>query len=90
MDFFKATTIPEIVMILSEPYVVVTERAYVPVIEIRPLNSTKSLLLRASAQSLFKGLEDLRDENEGTLVGLEIFIRRESEAKTASYLIDIR
>ena len=74
--------------IQSDPSVAVTARGYIPVLYVQHLETGEAYELRASAQSIAEGLEPLRLENDGALIGLEIRIRRAGAEQTAPYEVE--
>ena len=88
MDFYKVTTTPEMITVVSKPYVVITESAYVPVVDVLSRATQRTLPLRISAKSLYHGLEDFRIQNQGNFVGLEFFISKASADRMALYVLE--
>ena len=74
--------------IVSEPSVVVTARGYIPVVYVQHLQTGEAFELRATAVSIADGLEPLRLENDGSLVDVEVRIRRTSTEQTAPYEVE--
>ena len=84
----KIDTEPRRVLFTSEPYVLYTPFGYQPVAEVIEQKHKRSHLIYISARSLSKQLEYIREENGGNLIGTEVWIRKESDEKTSSYIVE--
>lgn len=76
------------VRVLSEPYVVLTVRGYVPALRVEEIGTGLDHELFISAKSLAEGLEELRRYNGGRFEGLQFRLRKESTEKMAPYEVE--
>lgn len=74
--------------VVSEADVIMTFRGYAPTLKIKTLDDGKEHLLYISARSLAQQLEKRREANGDKFVGLRFAIRKESEERTAQYLVE--
>ena len=72
---------------ISEPYVVSTPFGYQVAIDVFETKKKRKKSLLLAAKSLFTGLESLRGENNGSLLGLEFWISKESEERKSKYIV---
>jgi hypothetical protein len=84
----KVNTEARFLLAVSEPYVVFTRWGYAPVIDVFEKKSNQESTLYISAQTLAGPLEELRNDNNGRIVGLEFWIRKETDAKNSKYLLE--
>ena len=87
-DILKIDTEPVRVQILTEPYVVSNSFGYAPAINVWVKKRKREYVMYVSARSLAKGIEHIRQRNDGIFKGLEIWIKKESPEKTAKYVVD--
>ena len=73
--------------VLSEPFVIYKRDRYTPVIVVEELESERKSLLFVAAVSLARCLEPIR-EKRGTLVGLNIRVRKKGEDRFSEYDIE--
>ncbi len=72
---------------ISEPYVVCNAFGYTVAIDVFITKKKKNRSLLLTARSLSNALESLREENNGSLLGLEFWISKESEEKKSKYMV---
>jgi hypothetical protein len=72
----------------SEPFVLVQPRGYAPAAYVMATKTKKRAYLLLAASSICEQLEPLRNENQGRLLGVEVWIRKSSPEKTAKYVIE--
>ena len=72
------------VEVISEPFVIMTTFGYAPVLVVQESGTQDQYRLYASARSLGKGLESIR-QAEGRLTGTRICIRKSGTERTANY-----
>ena len=88
IDYLKVDLEPKYIQVVSEPYVVFTVRGYAPVIDIIERKSRHATALFISAKSLAQPLEMLKKENGDLFSGLEFWIRKASDGRTAPYILE--
>ena len=71
--------------IISEPFVVMTFKGYVPAVNVRVVRTGLEYMLYVSARSLAEALEPLRKANSGRFRGLQFEIHKASDDKMAKY-----
>jgi len=75
------------IQVLSDPFVIYKRLGYAPVILVEVLESELRCLLFVSAKSLADCLEPIR-KRQGTLVGLNIRVRRKGEDRFSEYDVE--
>ena len=81
------TAIPVKIEIASEPYVIVTRLGYAPMVDVTLEDGARQGLIISSA-TLTGGLEKLRRNNGGKLIGVKALIRKESEDPKSKYVVE--
>lgn len=87
-QYLKVGTDALMIEILSEPFVIYTQKGYFPVVEVLESRKQQNYLMFISAQSLSRQLHKLAEENGGLMKGLEFWIRKESEDRMAPYILE--
>ena len=77
------------VEIISEPDVVLTIRGYAPILRVRKSRTGVEYSLYISAKSIADPLEELRKNNAGIFLGIQLRIRKESMERMAKYEIEV-
>ena len=72
----------------SEPFVLLAARRYLPAARVLVLKTKQRFYLFLSAASLCEQLEPIRQENNGKLSGIEIWIYKDGADKTAKFVIE--
>ena len=85
---FKVDTEARYVLVLSEPYLVFNRWGYAPAIDVFEKKTEFEFTMYISASTLAKQLEELRINNNDRFVGLEFWIRKETEAKNSKYILE--
>ena len=88
MENLKIDIEPRYLLITSEPYVVFTMRGYAPVLNVFEKKTGREYRIFISAKSLSDKLEKLLLGNGEKFVGLEFWIRKESDDKFSKYLLE--
>lgn len=88
LEYLMITTDAVVVMIVSEPRVVMTYRGYAPVVEVKVEGEDTKRLMYINSKSISTTLESLKNENGGKFTDIKIRIRKESNDKFAKYIID--
>ena len=84
----KVDTNPIKVVITSDIYLVFNRKVkYLPALDIKDVYTNLYSSIWASAGSLAKQLEALRETNNGMIVGAEIWIEKDGTDKFAQYRI---
>ena len=78
---------PRKLVVLGEPYLVLTARGYAPAIDVIEAKSRQKRFIYVSAASVSSELDKLRVENEGRFNGLEFWIWKESDEKSSKYKV---
>ena len=87
LERLKIDIAPVYLRILSEPYVRFLASNYVPVVDVQEIKTKRKYFLVISAKSISLSLRKFQEENEGTLISSEFWIHKESNERTAKYLI---
>lgn len=74
------------VEIVSEPFVVMSIRGYAPVVDVKAPEG--GFILYISSKSISEGLDPLVQANGGRFTGLKLRLRKESEDRMASYIVE--
>ena len=88
LDTLKVNTGWINIEIVSESDAQLTFKGYAPIIKVKVEKSGLVKMLYISAKSLAEKLEPLRQDNKGRFTGLRLKIRKESEDRFASYLVE--
>ena len=87
LPVLRVSTDPVRIRIETEADVIMTFRGYAPVVTVTILETGEKNMLYISARSLSQELEKRRERNDGRFTGLELTISKESDARTAQYVI---
>jgi hypothetical protein len=79
---------PKRLLVTSEPYVMMAARGYQAVINVFERKSKKEYFIYIGAKSLATALQELRQENNGKMFGLEFWLRKKDSSKFAQYLVE--
>ena len=88
LPVLRVGTDPVKIRIDSEADVIMTFRGYAPILNVTVLDTDERHILYISARSLSQELEKRREKNEGRFTGLKLAIKKESEARTAQYIVE--
>lgn len=88
LDYLKVDPEPKFIQIVSEPYVIFHSRRYQPVVDIVERKSKRKLVLFIRPVTLSMQLNNLQQENNGQIIGLEFWIRKESYEKKSKYVLE--
>ena len=88
-DRFRASSKPQRVEVVSDPYIVATRLGYVPMVTVRGLSNSLEQSLRIASRSISTQLEKLRAKNEGHLKGLKIEVSKASDDPKSEYIINV-
>lgn len=80
----KVNSEPRKIRIDSEPFVLFVGRKFAPCVDIYDLKKKRNYYLIIEAQSLSMPLLELM-QSEGQLTGLELWINKKTEERTAPY-----
>jgi len=72
----------------SEADVIMTFRGYAPILNVTVLETNEKHILYISARSLSQELEKRREKNGGKFTGLRLSVKKESDARTAQYIVE--
>ena len=87
LERLKIDMAPVYLRVLSEPYVRFIGSNYVPVIDIQEVKTKKKFFLVISSKSIGLALREFQEENGGSLVSSEFWIHKESNERTAKYVV---
>jgi len=85
---FRCTTEFANLKIISEPYVVLTNRGYAPVVDVENMQDNTKYQFYIQALSIAKKIDELRRENSENFSGIAIKVKKESNDKFAPYVIE--
>lgn len=88
VEHLKIDTEPKHLLVTSEPYVIFSRLGYSAVINVLERRSRKEYFIYISPKSLACALEALRNSNNGKTTGLEFWLRKESDERTAGYILE--
>ena len=88
LDAFRAGTEAATLSILSEPYVVMTRRGYVPAVTVEVAGEAEKRMLYISSYSISAALEPLVEENGDKFTGIKLTLRKESDDRFAKYVVE--
>ena len=81
-------TNPVKLRVLSEVYLVFTSRrVYAPAIDVQNIKSKMKASLWVSASSIAVRLEEIRQINEGGIVGIEFWLEKDGDDKFSKYVL---
>jgi hypothetical protein len=79
---------PLLIRFESEIFVLVSSRGYTPAVEVLTVKTKKRFYVMLGAQSICQQLEPIRKSNNGRLLGIEVWIRKEGPEQTAKYALE--
>lgn len=85
---FRCTTDFANLKVISEEYVVFTNRGYAPVVDVENMTDNTKYQFYIQALSVAKKFEELRKENDYNFKGITIRVKKESNDKFAPYVIE--
>lgn len=85
---FRCTTDYANLKVVSEPYVVFTNRGYAPVVDVENTTDGNKYQFYIQALSIAKKFEELKKENDEKFAGINIKVKKESSDKFAPYIIE--
>ncbi len=86
----KVGTEPQIVEILTDPYVIYRSNRYAPVVKVKDIESTTEYILYISSTSLAQELEDIRTfDGDGSLIGIKVALNKDSDDRFAKYEVSV-
>mgnify|MGYP006283205383 FL=1 len=88
LPVLRVGTDPVSIQIESEADVIMTFRGYAPILNVNVLEANEKHILYISARSLSQELEKRREKNDGKFTGLKLKLKKESEARTAQYVVE--
>ncbi len=71
----------------SEMFIVPTHFGYTAAANVMAMKTKRRWLLLMSARSICKALEPLREEYDGQLKGIEVWIKKSGPERSAAYVI---
>jgi len=87
LDHLKVGTEWNEIQVLTDPFVVYRNKKYLPAVLIEDIGTTQKRLLFVAALSLAEFLEPVR-KKRGSLIGLNIKIRKTSEEHISPYEVE--
>ena len=88
LPVLRVGTDPVRIQVESEADVIMTFRGYAPILNVTVLDTSEKHILYISARSLSQELEKRREKNDGKFSGLKLSVKKESEARTAQYIVE--
>ena len=88
LPVLRVGTDPVRIKVESEADVIMTFRGYAPILNVTVLDTDEKHILYISARSLSQELEKRREKNDGKFSGLKLSVKKESEARTAQYIVE--
>jgi hypothetical protein len=87
LPMLKVGTAPTNVEVVSEPFIRLTFRGYVPCLKVKVVKSGLDYALAINAKSLTEALDKIRKQNEGFFVGLKFQLCKKDESQMAPYIL---
>jgi len=85
---FRCTTDFASLKVISEPYVVFTNRGYAPVVDVENTGDGVKYQFYVQALSIAKKFEEMKKDNNDNFTGLSFKVKKESSEKFAPYIIE--
>jgi len=86
LTHLRVGTDPQVIEILTDPYVIYRSNRYAPVVKVKDVNSDTEYILYISSTSLAQQLEDIRTfDGDGSMVGIKIAVNKDSDDRFAKY-----
>tara|TARA_Y100000817_G_scaffold293655_1_gene266820 strand:+ start:594 stop:935 length:342 start_codon:yes stop_codon:yes gene_type:complete len=90
LTHLRVGTEPQILEILTDPYVIYRSNRYAPVVKVKEVSSDKEYILYISSTSLAQELEDIRTlDGDGSMVGIKIAVNKDSDDRFAKYEVSV-
>lgn len=90
LTHLRVGTDPQILEILTDPYVIYRSNRYAPVVKIKEVESDKEYILYISSTSLAQQLEDIRTfDGDGSLIGIKVAVNKDSDDRFAKYEVSV-
>jgi hypothetical protein len=87
LPMLKVGTAPTNVEVVSEPFVRLTFRGYVPCVKVKVVKSGLDYALAINSKSISEALDKIRKQNDGFFVGLEFELCKKDESQMAPYIL---
>ena len=84
----KVDTEPKRLLVTSEPYVIFGTWGYQVVVDVFEKRTKREYYIYLSARSLAKAIEVIRQDNGGKTTGLEFWLRKENDERSAPYILE--
>ena len=87
LPVLKVGTAPTEVHVLSEPFLRVSARGYMPCVKVKVSRSGLDYALIVGSKSITESLEKLRKENNGYFTELRFNLSKKDESQMAPYVL---
>ena len=87
LPILKVGTDSSKLTIISEPFVKLSFRGYMPCVKVIVEKSKLEKILVIAAKSLAESLESMRSENEGNFTGLKFELSKADDSKLSPYVV---
>ena len=88
LPLLKVGTAATEVEVISEPFIRVSVRGYLPCIKVKVLKSELEYALSIGSKSITVGLEKLREENNGHFSKLRFNLSKKDDTQMAPYVLN--
>jgi hypothetical protein len=87
LPLLKVGTAATEVEVVSEPFIRLSVRGYLPCIKVKVVKSQLEYALPIGSKSITEGLEKLREENNGLFTNLKFNLSKKDDTQMAPYLM---
>ena len=87
LPLLKVGTASTEVEVISEPFIRLSVRGYLPCLKVKVLKSQLEYALSLGSKSITEGLEKLREENDGYFTKLRFNLSKKDDTQMAPYVL---
>jgi len=87
LPLLKVGTAATEVEVISEPFIRLSVRGYLPCLKVKVLKSQLEYALSLGSKSITEGLEKLREENNGYFTKLRFNLSKKDDTQMAPYVL---
>ena len=87
LPLLKVGTASTEVEVISEPFIRLSVRGYLPCLKVKVLKSQLEYALSLGSKSITEGLEKLREENNGYFTKLRFNLSKKDDTQMAPYVL---
>lgn len=87
LPLLKVGTAPTEVEVISEAFIRLSVRGYIPCLKVRVTKSGLEYALSIGAKSITEGIEKLREKNNGFFLNLRFILSRKDDSQMSPYIV---